>query len=399
MNKKLKSLILSFLILFSFLPVVDAEYSQYITYANEVKVMYAADVETGEVFINKNENEILPVASMSKLMTYLVIKDEIEKGTISIDDKVKVTKEAQDLNRPDYSRMNLYEGDIVTVEELLDGLMILSANDAAEALAIHLSKTSSEFVKRMNEKAKEIGLENSNFVNSSGLTEDIKNGDKITNKYNTMTAKDLFILSSKIIENYPETEKYGKIEEYKGFNSTIPNRDMITMTGLKTGYTEEAGYCFTGLFDMSLGSPTQKYKVITVVMGAKTKEQRSTTTREIIDYIEGRYSYRTEFDTNVPVTEKIDEYASERIIPLYPEKQFSKLLPMKAIVEMEYVIDESKSAPYKDGEVLGQAVLRYNGEELETINLINKGYNARVGWLKKIFNGLKEFFNDIINLL
>ena len=139
MNKKLKSLILSFLILFSFLPVVDAEYIQYITYANEVKVMYAADVETGEVFINKNENEILPVASMSKLMTYLVIKDEIEKGTISIDDKVKVTKEAQDLNRPDYSRMNLYEGDIVTVEELLDGLMILSANDAAEALAIHLS--------------------------------------------------------------------------------------------------------------------------------------------------------------------------------------------------------------------------------------------------------------------
>ena len=399
MNKKLKSLILSFLILFSFLPVVDAEYSQYITYANEVKVMYAADVETGEVFINKNENEILPVASMSKLMTYLVIKDEIEKGTISIDDKVKVTKEAQDLNRPDYSRMNLYEGDIVTVEELLDGLMILSANDAAEALAIHLSKTSAEFVKRMNEKAKEIGLENSNFVNSSGLTEDIKNGDKITNKYNTMTAKDLFILSSKIIEKYPETEKYGKIEEYKGFNSTIPNRDMITMTGLKTGYTEEAGYCFTGLFDMSLDSPTQKYKVITVVMGAKTKEQRSTTTREIMDYIEARYSYKTEFDTNVPVTEKIDEYASKRIIPLYPEKQFSKLLPMKAIVEIEYVIDESKSAPYKDGEVLGKAVLRYNGEELETINLINKGYNARVGWLKKIFNGLKEFFNDIINLL
>ena len=132
------------------------------------------------------------------------------------------------------------------------------------------------------------------------------------------------------------------------------------MTGLKTGYTEESGYCFTGLFDMSLGSPTQKYKVITVVMGAKTKEQRSTTTREIMDYIEARYSYKTEFDTNVPVTEKIDEYASKRIIPLYPEKQFSKLLPMKAIVEIEYVIDESKSAPYKDGEVLGKAVLRYN---------------------------------------
>lgn len=399
--KKRLVLLLVFILLFVNLNIASA-YG--IFYEDQTKAIYAADVDTGYEFYRKNEDEALPIASMSKIMTYLLTMEEIKKGNISLNDEVTITKEASELNLFGYSRLELNEGEKVKLGDLIAGMMIISGNDAANAIAIHVHKSLKNFVTKMNEKAKELGLESAHFVNPSGITEHPED-DKGEIKLNVMSAKDLYKLSVYVVNTYPEVMEYGKVEtfsipsrNYSG-DSTIPLSDIKSRIGLKTGSTPEADFGYTALFDMKLENETQDYKLISVVIGAETREVRDEVSRGVYNYVVNNYIMRNELNPNIPLIDKIDYKTKQREIPLYPVRSIKKLMPITSFMDVEYSIDESKTAPYEDGEVLGQVTLRYNGEVVDTINLINKQYVPKATFFDNFMQSLLEFFDKLIFLL
>lgn len=414
--KKISSFILFLFIIFGLSNISYANF----TYDNQVEVMIIGDAETEEIYFSKGEDLKLPVASMSKLMTYYIVMDEVDKGNISLEDDVIITSEASKLNIPGYSRFKLNEGESVKVKDLLVGMMVVSGNDAANALAIHVAGDLQTFVNIMNQKAKELGLENSSFVNPSGLTERDKStqnkdtsdntsseeNDETSTKliYNEMSGKDLFKLAHEILSRFPQVEEYGKMDKVtypeRSFSaeSTLPLQSNPAMIGLKTGTTEEAGYGFTGLFDMSLVDKDKDYKLITVVSGGDTPEMRVTTTQELLDYLSNNFSYKTLLNTEVPVVEIADDSTKARYIPLYSSKEFKKMIPAGEEVDISYEIDETKKAPYENGEKLGEIILNYNGSEIERADLITKDNYPKVSFFEKISQSIKEFFDNLILL-
>lgn len=396
MKRKIYSALMSFVLLFTLITNVHAQF----TYDEQVEVMYVGNSETGEVFYQKQDTRILPVASMSKLMTYLVAMDEVKKGNISLEDDVKITKEAAFFNAPDNSRFELNTGDVVKLKDLLKGLMIVSGNDAAEAIAIHTAGNSKKFVNMMNEKAKEIGLENSKYINPSGLTE--KKGENLI--YNQMTARDLFKLASHILKKHPEVKEYGLIEKLKyperkfEGKSTLPLRDNPAMIGLKTGYTDEAGYGFVGLFDMSKIDGKKNYYLLTVVNGADDQEMRAKTTKELLDYVQNNYINREIINSKVPFIEYADNSVKDRYIPLYAEKDIREFMSKDADIDIEYSLNEEKKAPYENGEVLGEIIIKKNGKEVERVNLITKNYYPKLSFFEGIVKSIQKFFDNLLLL-
>ena len=399
MKKRIIAIFLSVLMIVGFMPTSQAVG---FTYDNQVEVMYVGDIETGESYYKKQDTRVLPVASMSKLMTYLVAMDAVKAGKISLNDIVEINEEAASYNIPGYSRFDLVKGEKVSLENLLKGVLVVSGNDASTAVAIHVAGSVPEFVKLMNSKAKELGLSNSNFVNPTGLT--ITKGPKP--QMNTMSAQDLFTLGRHIVKTYPEVEEYGKMDKLnipeRKFSkpSTLPLRnEMKGLMGLKTGYTEEAGYCFTGLFDLSKEENGFDVKIITVVMGADNEEMRAKTTQELVQYVTNNFVLSKQLNPDVPVVDITDESTEQVNIPLYPERSFEKILPLNTEIEMEYEVLEGKSAPYEDGEVMGKLVLKLDGKEIDNMNLISKGFIPKEGFFTNIFRSIQEFFDNILLLI
>lgn len=394
MKKKIMSIFLAAILLFSNINFVSAENSIF-TYDKNISVLFAGDVASGKILYKKNEDKVLPVASMSKLMTLLVVKDEIAAGKIKMSDMVKINKEAAGYNLQGYSNFGLKEGMSVSVEELLKGMMVVSGNDAAQALAIHTGKNTANFVKMMNDKAKELQL-TSIYVNPTGISE--KDG-----KMNKMSALDLFKLSREIIKKYPEVAEYGKISKLhdptRNFSadSTFPVlKGFKGLTGLKTGFTNEAEYCFTGLFDFSKEDKPLNANVITIVMGADTEEMRAKTTSELASYVLNNFTYKKELNPDVPVITVSDTSTEEVNIPLYPERYVESLMGKNQVTDMEIDLQKGKKAPYEDGEVFGTVSI-YNGDqEIDKVNLISKGYIPKESFLSNVWSSMLSFFDSIL---
>ncbi len=394
MKRSKKIIVLAMILLL--LP--QSVFAKNLTYEDQVGVILAGDSKSGRIYYSKNIDEKTSVASMSKLMTYLVVKDEIAAGKYGMKDMVKIGKEEEAYNKYEYSNFGLVAGDELSVEDLLKGLMVVSGNDAALALAKNSAKTEKAFVKKMNAKAQELGLRDSKFYNSSGLTEEVK--DK---KYkNEMSAQDLFDLSKYILEKYPETRDYGQMDvlrdkkrKYVGY-STLPLRDeMPGIEGLKTGFTDEAKYCFTGLFDMNKEDPDQDYDLITVVMGAETPEIRATTTKELVGYVNANYRMRDLVNKDHAFTNTKINSSSKQYIDLYPEEDFRDVVHIYEEVEISYDLIEGKKAPIADKEVMGTISLKSQGKELKTINLINRGYQSQADNFTRIYRFIGDFVKRI----
>lgn len=398
MKKRILTIFMALLLILS--PIANAVNYNSIFYKDAIETFLIGDYATGDILLSKNIDQAAPIASMSKIMTYFVVKEEIKKGKASMEDVVEITDDMSKFNIPGYSRFGLKTGQKFTVKELLEAVMVLSGNDATEALAIHIGGSSKKFVELMNKKAEELGLKKAHFVNPTGLTETLENNEQ---KFNKMTARELFKLASQILKDFPETIEYSKIEsidtpDKRKASSTLPNRDMKTMKGLKTGFTEEAGYCVTSIFDMTEKDKEQNYKLITVIMGADTTEQRNTTNKQLVEFVEANYSYSKVFDLNRSVTEFTDENTAEKYISVYPDKTFTKLAPKNKNVEIKYNLLDNLSAPYKDGEIVGSAELVLDGEIVETINLVNKGDKEKQNFFINIFESIKLFFKEIMLL-
>ncbi|QEL82892.1 D-alanyl-D-alanine carboxypeptidase (plasmid) [Bacillus sp. JAS24-2] len=248
----------------------------------EAKAAIIIDASNGEVIYQNNANEPLAPASMSKMMTAYLLLENINKGKVHWKDPVKISaKSAQ----TEGSRIPVKTNDTLTVTDLFHALMIRSANNSAVALAEHMAKTEQDFVQIMNQKAKELGLsDKTKFANASGLQEPDGSETK-------MSAADVAKLAYHLIKDYPEILEVTHLRQthltFKNIPVTSTDEMLNTankalyiegMDGLKTGFTDSAGYCFTGTAKQG------NKRIITVVMGTKSQTKRFTETHKLMTY-------------------------------------------------------------------------------------------------------------------
>lgn len=254
---------------------------------------------SGEVLFDKNSHESKGVASMSKIMSELLVLEAIEENNINWDSPVKISKYAQTIShQPGFATINLKKDKAYTVQELFYGMAVTSANGATIALAETVAGSEKEFVKQMNDKAKVLGLNNTYFVNSTGLTNsDLKDyhSTGTLDDYNKMSAFDLAVLAQHIIEHYPNLLDMTSLATVDIEGATYDNSNWMLpeakanflgldlafpgVNGLKTGFTSEAGYGFTGTVDID-GS-----RLISVVIGTDAVEERFIETAKLYNAV------------------------------------------------------------------------------------------------------------------
>lgn len=315
------------------------------------------DAETGTVLFEQNADQPLPPASVTKIMTLLLVMEAIDNGTIKADDMVSVSEHAASMGG---SQIYLEPGEQMSVEDMVKSVVIASANDAAAALAEYVAGTEDAFVEMMNKRAKELGMKNTNFENTNGLD------DTVTN--HVISARDIAIMSAELI-------KYDMILKYSGtwmdtvrngeFGLTNTNRLVRFYegaTGLKTGSTSKAKFC------ISATAKRGNLHLIAVIMGAPTRDIRNDEARKLLDYGFATYAmYRDEYTEleDADVIGGIEDKCKLR----YDDK--SILVPKSALnaVEREVNITTPISAPIKAGDTVGEIVYKYNGEIIGKNNI------------------------------
>jgi D-alanyl-D-alanine carboxypeptidase (penicillin-binding protein 5/6) len=259
----------------------------------QAKSVILLDAKNGDILYDKNIDQSMPTASMSKLMTEFLVLESIHNNKITWEKSVSISDYAFAIgNNPGFASVHLNNAQSYTVRELFNAMAIHSANDAAIALAEAVAGSEKDFVVRMNETAKQLGLENTHFVNSTGLNNlDLGNfySTGSPNDTNIMSAKDVALLAQQLIAQFPEILdvvakpklKFGQ-HTYTNSNWMLPainkqNAGFEGVDGLKTGYTDEAGYCFVGT--------VKKYdrRFISVVMGASSKISRYSETARLYE--------------------------------------------------------------------------------------------------------------------
>lgn len=275
------------------------------------KNAYMLDAETGTILLDKNSNMPFPPASMSKLMTVYMAFEQLREGNIGLDDEITVSRaQWRRLNNLG-STMFLGSGDVVTVQDLLRGIIVLSGNDAAVVLAEYIGDDETAFAGWMNDKAAELGMKNSHFVNAHGLPAD----------GHQMSARDLAILAQTMVNEFPEYYKmFGETTYlYKNFTGNMYNRNPLLgkfegADGLKTGHTDEAGYCLTA------SAERDGRRVILVLAGMGSKAERQRESQKLMSQAFRNFSNYSLFEAGETV-DSVDVWlGQDEIVPLVIEE-------------------------------------------------------------------------------
>ena len=388
----LRKTLLSLALIFSICFVGTAKSYAIFGIEKKTTASLIGDANSGALFIAENIDEALPIASISKLMTFLLVKEKIAEGKFKLEDKVKVSVTA---SSEEGSSLDLKAGEEISVKDLLDGLMIVSGNDAAVALAELVGETESKFVTMMNDKASELGLKNATFINASGLT---KNGQD-----NKMSTRDIFTLSKTIIEKYPEVLEYAKTtvleQPSRNFKkeSTIPLVGEVEgVDGLKTGHTDEAGYCL--VYTMKIKKGESEFRIISVLMGAKTKADRAQYMKDMLNYAKQNIETRKLIDIE-KFTKKVDvKSASNGYVELVPKEDIERV-SMKGINYTTEVNVGEVKLPLKKGDKVGEILIKNSNEVIATVDLVAKEDYSKAGLLSRTVRLIKTIFEVVETVL
>jgi len=257
--------------------------SKALSFETSAKQAYLIDTLSGKVLFEKNKEQKISPASITKIMTSLIAFDLIKKGELKLDEKFKISKKAWRMSSQGYSSMFIMPNDKVSVENLLKGIIIVSGNDACVALAEGIAGTEEEFVNMMNSMAEKIGLKNTRFANSSGLYDG--------NNYSTV--EDIAIMSIYLINNFPDLYKYYAEKKFTwdrtgGAPITQGNRNPILYKdmgsdGLKTGHLVNSGYSLAATIKK------QDRRILSVISGTNSKNERSRETVRLLSYAQNRF--------------------------------------------------------------------------------------------------------------
>lgn len=260
--------------------------------SSDVKSAILLERDTGEILFDENSDKKLPPASMTKVMTLLLIMEALETGNLQLDEVVTVSERASSMGG---SQIFLSAGEEMTVNDLLKGVAIASGNDASVALAERISGSEEEFVKKMNDKVKELKLENTHFENSSGLPAE--------DHYST--SHDMAIIAKELLKYesitdytsvYDDYLRKGKDNEFWLVNTNKLVKFYPGVDGLKTGFTNEAMYCLTAT------AKKNDMRVITVVMGAETAKERNAAVSQLLDYAFNHFNTEQLYEKDEQVT-------------------------------------------------------------------------------------------------
>ncbi|MBO9129815.1 D-alanyl-D-alanine carboxypeptidase family protein [Bacillus sp. 165] len=312
--------------------------------------------DTGKVLYEKNSNEKLPPASMTKIMTMLLIMEEINKGKLTLKDKIRTSEYAASMGG---SQIFLEPGEEMTVDEMLKGIAIASGNDASVAMAEHIAGSEEAFVEMMNKKAKSLGLKNTNFQNPTGLPAE--------NHYST--AYDMAVMAKELMKYSLIRQYTGKYEDYLRQNTEkkfwLVNTNKLVrfypgVDGVKTGFTGEARYCLTA------SAMKNGMRVIAVVMGAPTSKERNAQVTKLLDYAYAHYTTKQMYKKDQPIAAIKVNRGSEKKVSLVAAENVSVLSKKGesiAKVKKQVIMEKSVKAPIKKGDALGTLVLK-NGDEV-----------------------------------
>lgn len=317
--------------------------------------------DTGDIIYEKNAYEHLSPASVTKIMSILLVLEAIDSGKISLEDEVPADENSVKMGG---SQIWLELGEKMTVNELFKAVVVASANDACTALGEYIAGSSQAFVKLMNEKAQSLGLENTCFENCTGLD------DTIQNHYSC--AYDLAVIAREVLKhdliyNYStiwlDYLRNGKTE-LNNTNKLVNKYDGIT--GLKTGTTSKAGFCVCATAER------EDMNLIAVVLGADTSEHRFQTASNLLDFGFAEYAVVAPQIDEAQITPvKIKNGKVKSVVPIY--NQTDKLLVKKGEINISYAyeIEDSVSAPVENGAELGEISIKSGDDVIKTITLVS----------------------------
>ncbi|WP_430792497.1 D-alanyl-D-alanine carboxypeptidase DacF [Bacillus subtilis] len=374
--KRLLSTLLIGIMLLTFAPSAFAKQDGKRTseLAHEAKSAVLIERDTGKVLYNKNSNERLAPASMTKIMTMLLIMEALDKGKIKMSDKVRTSEHAASMGG---SQIFLEPGEEMTVKEMLKGIAIASGNDASVAMAEFISGSEEEFVKKMNNKAKELGLKNTSFKNPTGLTEE--------GHYSS--AYDMAIMAKELLKYESITKFTGTYEDYLRENTDkkfwLVNTNRLIkfypgVDGVKTGYTGEAKYCLTA------SAKKGNMRAIAVVFGASTPKERNAQVTKMLDFAFSQYETHPLYKRNETVAKVKVKKGKQKLIELTTSEPIS-ILTKKGEdmndVKKEIKMKDNISAPIQKGQELGTLVLKKDGEVLAESPVAAKEDMKKAGFI------------------
>ena len=340
--------------------------------------VYLCEATTGKVLYSSNGFEKASPASVTKVMTLLLVMEALETGRFSLDDKVSISARAASMGG---SQVFLEEGERITVEELIKSAVIASGNDASVALAELVAGSEGAFVKLMNQRASELGLKNTNFENSTGL-------DDTTTTHYTCAA-DIARMSRELIE-HELILKYSSLwqDTIRNGEFTLTNTNRLVRyyegcNGLKTGSTDKAGYC------ISATAKRGNMQLVAVVMGADNRDERNAIARELLDYGFANYglyecpeSYVEDAKVLGGISDKISLYSTP----------FLSVIEKTSLnnVELVYEIPETVVAPIQKGQILGKVVYKIDGEQIGYSDIVAGEDVARIKYGEILMRMLKR---------
>lgn len=321
------------------------------------------EADTGTVLYEKNANEKLPPASITKVMTLLLIMEALDRGEIKLTDKVRTSERAASMGG---SQIFLQPGEEMTVEDMVKGIAIASGNDAAVAMAEHLEGTEEAFVNRMNQRAKELGMNHTNFVNSNGLP--------APNHYST--AKDIAVMSRELLKHEMITRYTGIYQDYLRKDTANPfwlvNTNRLVrfyegVDGLKTGYTGEAKYCLTAT------AKRNNMRVIAVVMGEPDVKTRNSEVSTMFNYAFTHFQVMPIYKKGETVQKITVDKGEEPQINVVTPHAVSLLMKKGETADdykQEVVLKPTVQAPVNKEQVVGHIFIRTKaGKEVNRIDL------------------------------
>ena len=344
------------------------------------------DYETGQILASKNENEKLAPASMTKMMTSFIIEQKLLAGELTEDEKVRMNESAWCRGSSSESCMYVPLNGTATALEMLRGIIIQSGNDASKAMAEHIAGNEGTFVHMMNTEAKRIGMTNTSFMNSTGLPAE--------GHYST--AKDMATLAQHIIH---DSSKYYPIYSEKEFTFNgikQGNRNALLYTdpsvdGLKTGHTDEAGYCLT------TSAKRGPMRLISVIFGAPSMQERATQTREILAWGYANFETKNVQAANQVLAKSKVWFGKESDVQIGLAETFNVTMPkgQANAIKTQLVVQPKLTAPLKKGQVVGKYVASLDGKVIAEKPLVALKDVEEAGFFARMLDHIKQFFSNL----
>lgn len=338
--------------------------------------------ETGEILYAQNEHEKLEPASVTKVMTMLLTMEAIDAGKLHYDDIVTVSANAAAMGG---SQVYLKEGEQITVEDMLKAVCVASGNDACVALAEHISGVTELFVEQMNNRAKELGMNDTHFVNCNGLTAE----GHLTSAY------DIAVMSRELLLHHDDIHRFSTIwmDSIRGGEFQLANTNKLIRfydgaTGLKTGFTSTAGYC------ISATAERDGMELIAVIMKGETADSRNTDAKALLNYGFSTYALVnvTPDESFAPVPVALG--TADTVQPQLAEQGSHLLLPKNQVGDLQQsvVVAESLTAPVEKGQKLGELTVTDGTNALVTIPITAAEAVPRLTWSEMYVHLLRNAF-------